>query len=62
MKRVQLSAAGWDSPQAAHEALDLAVDALYRPGKPFESDEDRLQLLFQMYEDLIRKKEGRLHA
>ncbi|MCR5258812.1 MAG: hypothetical protein K6E40_11720 [Desulfovibrio sp.] len=48
--------------KTAHEALDLAVDDLYRPGKPFESDEERLQLLFQMYEDLIRKKEGRLHA
>ncbi|MBO4793675.1 MAG: class I SAM-dependent DNA methyltransferase, partial [Deltaproteobacteria bacterium] len=38
----------------AHAALDLAVDALYRK-KPFENDEERLQLLFQLYETLIGK-------
>ncbi len=48
--------------KAAHDALDLAVDDLYRPGKPFESDEDRLQLLFAMYERLVKAKEGTLHA
>ncbi|MCR5256906.1 MAG: hypothetical protein K6E40_01950 [Desulfovibrio sp.] len=46
----------------AHHALDLAVDALYRPGKPFSSDEDRLQVLFKLYEGLVKAKEGRLHA
>ena len=40
--------------RAAHTALDLAVDALYRK-KPFASDEERLQLLFAMYEKLVSK-------
>lgn len=37
----------------AHHALDMAVDALYRK-KPFENDEERLQLLFQLYEKLVK--------
>lgn len=36
----------------AHTALDVAVDSLYRE-KPFENDEERLQLLFQLYEKLV---------
>ena len=36
----------------AHNALDMAVDSLYRKD-PFENDEERLQLLFQLYEKLI---------
>lgn len=39
----------------AHHALDMAVDALYRK-KPFANDEERLQLLFNLYEDLVKKK------
>ena len=38
----------------AHTALDTAVDALYRK-KPFASDEERLQLLFALYEKLVSK-------
>ena len=33
----------------AHHALDLAVDSCY-PGAPFKSDEERLEVLFKMYE------------
>lgn len=39
----------------SHHALDMAVDALYRK-KPFANDEERLQLLFALYEDLVKKK------
>lgn len=39
----------------AHTALDIAVDSLYRE-KPFENDEERLQLLFQLYEKLVSSK------
>ncbi len=35
----------------AHQALDRAVDRLYRK-KPFESDKDRLELLFGRYREL----------
>ena len=38
----------------AHEQLDLAVDALYRP-RGFESDEERLKMLFERYEKLAAK-------
>ncbi len=40
--------------QKAHHNLDLAVDALYRK-KPFENDDERLQVLFDLYEKLVRK-------
>ncbi len=40
--------------RAAHTALDLAVDALYRK-KGFENDEERLQMLFDLYEKLVGK-------
>ena len=43
-----------DLLRAAHAALDIAVDALYRK-KPFSSDEERLQLLFGLYEKLVAK-------
>jgi hypothetical protein len=36
----------------AHEALDGTVDRIYRE-KPFASDEDRLELLFEMYEKAV---------
>ena len=39
----------------AHAALDIAVDSLYRT-KPFENDEDRLTLLFKLYESLTRRQ------
>ncbi len=42
----------------AHEALDKAVDALYRPRKSFASDEDRLQVLFDLYEGLVKARNG----
>lgn len=35
----------------AHHQLDLAVDRCYRK-KPFESDSERLEILFKMYEKL----------
>lgn len=38
----------------AHHKLDLAVDSLYRK-KPFENDDERLQLLFNLYEQLIKE-------
>jgi len=36
----------------AHKYLDLAIDQIYR-SKPFESDEDRLAHLFNLYEEMI---------
>jgi len=33
----------------AHQFLDAAVDQLYR-NRPFQSDDERLELLFDMYE------------
>jgi len=44
-------------PQDLHEAhhtLDLAVDSCY-PGAPFKSDEERLEVLFKMYEKMVDK-------
>ena len=35
----------------AHQALDRAVDRLYRRN-PFASDKDRLELLFERYHEL----------
>jgi len=35
----------------AHQALDRAVDRLYRP-EPFPDDQARVELLFQLYEQL----------
>ena len=43
-----------DNLREAHHTLDVAVDALYRK-KPFENDEKRLQLLFQLYEKLVKQ-------
>jgi len=36
----------------AHRALDEVVDGIYRK-RPFESDEERLQLLFELYEAAV---------
>ncbi|HEU4907210.1 MAG TPA: DNA methyltransferase [Solirubrobacterales bacterium] len=40
----------------AHKALDETVDRLYRP-RPFESDEERLKVLFAMYEEMVTEQE-----
>lgn len=40
----------------AHRALDETVDRLYR-ARPFESDEERLKLLFSMYEEMVGAEE-----
>ena len=42
----------------AHHNLDMAVDSLYRK-TPFESDEERLQLLFKLYEKLVAAKDAK---
>ena len=42
----------------AHHNLDVAVDSLYR-NTPFESDEERLQLLFKLYEKLVAAKNAK---
>ena len=39
----------------AHHALDKAIEQCYRP-KPFESDEERLEYLFKMYEEMTSKE------
>ena len=39
----------------AHHELDLAIERCYRPHKPFESDSERLEYLFKMYEEMIGK-------
>ncbi|MBW6488913.1 DNA methyltransferase [Sulfurimonas sp.] len=38
----------------AHHNLDIYIEQCYRP-KPFESDEERLEYLFRMYEDMTSK-------
>ncbi|DAB35264.1 MAG TPA: SAM-dependent methyltransferase [Sulfurospirillum sp. UBA12182] len=38
----------------AHHALDIAIEKCYRQ-KPFESDEERLEYLFKMYEEMTEK-------
>lgn len=42
----------------AHHNLDMSVDSLYR-NTPFESDEERLQLLFKLYEKLVAAKNAK---
>lgn len=39
----------------AHNQLDLAVEQCYR-SKPFESDEERLEYLFKLYEQMIAEE------
>ena len=39
----------------AHHNLDIAIEQCYR-SKPFESDEERLEYLFKMYEDMTVKE------
>ncbi|MBT1017567.1 hypothetical protein KJY77_00200 [Canibacter sp. lx-72] len=45
----------------AHTAIDVAVDQIYSQ-KPFKSDEKRLSLLFNMYEQTIAQEQARLKA
>jgi len=45
------------SLKAAHEALDETVDRIYRP-KAFTSDEERLEMLFELYETMIAEKDA----
>jgi len=40
---------------SAHETLDETVDRLYRP-RPFESDAERLKVLFGMYEEMLAEQ------
>lgn len=40
----------------AHHALDIAIEKCYRT-KPFESDEERLEYLFKMYEEMTGRGE-----
>jgi hypothetical protein len=40
----------------AYHALDKAIEQCYR-SKPFESDEERLEYLFKMYEEMTGKEE-----
>ncbi|MFA7421847.1 MAG: DNA methyltransferase [Melioribacteraceae bacterium] len=42
----------------AHHLNDLAVERCYR-SKPFESDEERLEYLFQLYEQMIAEEQDR---
>ncbi len=43
--------------RSAHETLDDTVDRLYRPSG-FASDDERLELLFEMYEDMTSKQKA----
>ena len=38
----------------AHHQLDLAIERCYRK-KLFESDEERLEYLFKLYEEMIKR-------
>lgn len=42
----------------AHRLNDLAVERCYR-SKPFESDEERLEYLFKLYEQMIEEEKSR---
>jgi len=46
------------SLKAAHQTLDETVDRIYRPKKEFSSDEERLEMLFELYETMIAEKEA----
>jgi hypothetical protein len=52
-----------DGLREAHRQNDLAVERCYR-SKPFESDEERLEYLFKLYELMIaeEKSKGTLFA
>lgn len=42
----------------AHHLNDLAVERCYR-SKPFESDEERLEYFFKLYEQMIEEEQTR---
>ena len=42
----------------AHHQLDLAVERCYRT-KPFETDEERLEYLFKLYEQMIAEEKAK---
>lgn len=42
----------------AHHQLDLAVERCYR-SKPFESDQERLEYLFKLYEKMIEEEKAK---
>ena len=45
-----------DGLREAHRLNDLAVERCYR-SKPFESDEERLEYLFKLYEKMIAEEQ-----
>lgn len=47
-----------DGLREAHRQLDLAVERCYR-AKPFETDEERLEYLFKLYEQMIAEEKSR---
>jgi type I restriction-modification system DNA methylase subunit len=47
-----------DGLREAHHLNDLAVERCYR-SKPFESDEERLEYLFKLYEQMIEEEKER---
>lgn len=47
-----------DGLREAHRLNDLAVERCYR-SKPFESDEERLEYLFKLYEQMIEEEQNR---
>ena len=42
----------------AHRQNDLAIERCYR-SRPFESDEERLEYLFKLYEQMIEEEKNR---
>jgi len=47
-----------DGLREAHHQLDLAVERCYR-AKPFETDEERLEYLFKLYEQMIEDEKSK---
>jgi hypothetical protein len=47
-----------DGLREAHRQNDLAVERCYR-SRPFESDEERLEYLFKLYEQMIEEENDR---
>ena len=47
-----------DGLREAHHQLDIAVERCYR-SKPFETDEERLEYLFKLYEQMIEEEKSK---
>lgn len=47
-----------DGLRDAHNQLDIAVERCYR-AKPFETDEERLEYLFKLYEQMIEEEKSK---